>query len=153
MYGHRVDDTPIELAGYLAEYTDEVRVLMGHALAFVDERLPGATRMVYVNWSATVVGHSADGRTRHSVCSVAAYPQWVNLYFFVGPDLPDPHQLLRGTGSTVRSVRLVEPADLDDRVGGLLDAAIAMWPWPFDSTRATTTTITSVSDKQRPRRR
>ena len=65
----------------------------------VDARLAGAARVVYCNWNATVVGYSPDGKTRHAVCSVAAYPRWVNLFFFVGPDLPDPHGLLKGSGT------------------------------------------------------
>ena len=120
-------------------------------LTKVDARLADATRMVYVDWNATVVGYSPDGVSRHSVCSVAAYPRWVNLFFFVGPELPDPHGLLRGTGSTVRSVRILQPSDFDRRVVELLDAAVAMWQWRFDADRPTTTVIASVSDKRRPR--
>ena len=63
----------------------------------------------------------------------------------------DPHALLRGTGSTVRSVRIEQSADLDERVNDLLDAAVVGWPWQFDSRRPTTTVIVSVSDRKRPR--
>ena len=87
--------------------------------------------MVYDNWNATVVGYSPDGKSRHAVCSVAAYRRWVNPFFFVGPHLPDPHGLLRGSGSTVRSVRIEQSADLDQRVKDLLDAAVVGWPWQF----------------------
>jgi hypothetical protein len=78
----------------------------------------------------------------------------VNLFFFVGPRLPDPQGLLRGTGSTVRSVRIAESTNVDQRVTDLLDAAVGMWPWPwpFDSQQPTATIIVSVSDKKRPRR-
>jgi hypothetical protein len=146
------DDAIARLDGFLSEYTDEIRSLTYEVLAMVDARLAGATRMVYENWSATVVGYSPDGKSRHAVCSVAAYPRWVNLFFFVGPQLPDPHGLLKGTGSTVRCVRLAETADVDQRVTDLLDAAIGMWPWRFDSQQPTTTTVVSVSETRRPRR-
>ena len=141
-----------QLDRFLAEYTDHVRSLSHAVLAAVDARLAGAVRMVYENWNATVVGYSPDGKSRHAVCSVAAYRRWVNLFFFVGPHLPDPHGLLRGTGSTVRSVRIEQSADLDEHVNDLLDAAVVGWPWQFDSRRPTTTVIVSVSDRKRPRR-
>jgi hypothetical protein len=121
-------------------------------LEFVDARLPGATRMVYSNWNATVVGYSPDGKSGHSMCSVAAYARWVNFFLMVGPDLPDPHHLLKGTGSTVRSVRIAQSADVDDRVSELLDAALDIWPWPYDPDREGTTVVVSVAAKRRPRR-
>lgn len=146
------DDPVVQLDELLREYTDEIRALVYKVLTKVDARLAGATRMVYANWNTTVVGYSADGKTRRSVCSVAAYPRWVNLCFFVGPELPDPHGLLKGTGSTVRTVRITKPSDFDSRVTALLDAAIEMWPWQFDRRQPTTTTIASITDKHRPRR-
>ena len=145
------DDQVAQLDELLCEYTEAIRELTYHVLAHADARLAGATRMVYSNWNATVVGYSADGRSRHSVCSVAVYPRWVNLCFFVGSQLPDPHGLLKGTGSTVRTVRIAERRDLDHRVNELLDAAIEIWPWTFDPDRPTTTLIVSVTDKHRPR--
>lgn len=141
-----------QLDELLCEYTDEIRALVHQVLSLCDARLAGATRMVYSNWNATVVGYSADGKNRHSVCSVAVYPRWVNLCFFVGPQLPDPHSLLSGTGSTVRTVRIAKPSDLDTRVTALLDAAIEMWQWKFDPSQPTTTTIVAVTDAHRPRR-
>ena len=146
------DDAVARLDGFLREYTDEIRALTYLVMATVDAQLIGATRMVYSNWNATVVGYSPDGRSRHAVCSVAAYPRWVNLFFFAGKNLPDPHRLLKGSGTTVRSVRIATPEDLDHRVVDLLDAAIAMWEWPFDPQQPTTTEVVSVSDKRRPRR-
>lgn len=97
-----------------------------------------------------MVVYSPDGKNRHALCSVVAYPRWVNLCFFNnGAQLPDPHGLMQSTGSTVRSVRIGRPADLDSRVTDLLEDAIEMWPWSYDSERPITTTIVSVSNKRR----
>jgi hypothetical protein len=148
----RVDDALAQLEGFLRAYTDAVHSLAHDVLAMVDAKLPGAARLVYENWNATVVGYTPDGKSRHAVCSVATYPRWVNLFFFVGPDLPDPDGLLRGTGSTVRNVRIESPAQLDQRVASLLDAAVDQWPYPFDPRRPMSTTVVAVSDKRRPRR-
>jgi hypothetical protein len=145
-------DALAQLDRFLAEYSDHVRSLSYAVLGVVDTRLAGAVRMVYENWNATVIGYSPDGKSRHAVCSVAAYRRWVNLSFFFGPHLPDPHGLLRGSGSTVRSVRIEQLTDLDERVNDLLDAAVGGWPWQFDSRRPTTTVIVAVSGRKRPRR-
>src|ERR1022692_1974063 len=115
------------LDGFLAEHTDEVRSLAYAVMAMVEARLAGATRKVYVNFNATVVAYSPDGKSSHALCSVVTYPRWVNLCFFNnGAQLADPHGLLRGTGSTVRSVRIGQPADLDSRVIDLLENAVEM---------------------------
>ena len=87
------EEAATRLDELLSEYTEELRALFYEVLGAVDARLAGATRMVYSNWNTTVAGYSPDGKSRHSVCSVAAYPRWVNLCFFVGPELPDPHRL------------------------------------------------------------
>ena len=79
------DDAVARLDELLSEYTDEIHALMYEVMGMVDARLPGATRMIYANWNATVVGYSPDGKSRHAVCSIAAYPRWVNLFFAVGP--------------------------------------------------------------------
>ena len=141
--GHRLD-------GYLAEHTDEVRSLAYAVMAMADARLGGATRKVYANFNATVVVYSPDGKNSHALCSVVAYRRWVNLCFFNnGAQLPNPHGLLQGNGSTVRSVRIGQAADLDSRVTDLLEDAIEMWSWSYDSERPITTMIISVSDKRR----
>jgi len=138
------------LGDYLAEHSEHVQLLAHDAMSFVEATLGGATRMVYVNFNATVLSYSPDGKSRHSICSVVAYSKWVNLCFFVGPHLPDPDGLLQGSGSTVRSVRIKDSADLDARVSGLLDAALAMWPWRYSADLPITTRIVAVSDKRRP---
>jgi hypothetical protein len=147
------DDQVSPLDGFLAEHSDEVRSLASAVMAMVEDRLAGATRMVYANFNATVVTYSPDGKSGHALCSVVTYPRWVNLCFFNnGAQLPDRHGLLRGTGSTVRSVRIERQADLDSQVTDLLESAIETWPWRYDPERLITTTIVSISKKRRPLR-
>jgi len=141
----------VQLGRFLAAYDERVEALAQHVLAEVDQRLPGAHRMVYDNFNATVVGYSPDGKSRHSLCSVAAYPRWVNLFLFVGPGLatptissrePGPRSAASGCGSRPTSTS----------AGELVDATIASWPWPYDPYRSLTTDVISVSDRRRARR-
>jgi len=39
----------------------------------------------------------------------------VNLGFYLGAHLPDPHHLLKGTGKKMRHIRFVSPDDLRSR--------------------------------------
>ncbi len=80
-------------------------------------------------------------------------PRWVNLCFLWGVRLPDPHGLLRGEGSQVRTIRLGAPEDLDTApVRELIREAVARSEPPLDSARPGALVIKSVSARQRPRR-
>ncbi len=68
------DDAVARLNEFLREYTDEIRALTYTVMATVDARLAGATRMVYSNWNATVVGYSPDGRSRHGAIAMWEWP-------------------------------------------------------------------------------
>ncbi len=143
-------DATSQLDELLAAYEPPIEALMHHSLDALDQTLPGATRLVYDNWNATVVGYTPDGHARHAVCSVAAYPRWVNLFFFVGDALADPR--LKGTGSTVRHIRLTKPDDLDSVALRLVEQAQQLSGWAIDPAEAVTTRVVSISDKRRPRR-
>jgi hypothetical protein len=77
----------------------------------------------------------------------------VNLYFFCGASLPDPHKLLKGGRNQGRFIRLDDLALLDrPKVKELLRAAIRHGDAPLPKTGPGYTVIKSVSKKQRPRR-
>jgi hypothetical protein len=81
-------------------------------------------------------------------------PRWVTLCFLQGgPKLPDPNGLLRGSGTTVRNVRLASAADLETpAVRALIRIALARAKVPIDATARRRMVIKSISAKQRPRR-
>jgi hypothetical protein len=139
-----------QLDACLAAYEPGIQALMHHGLDRLDAVLPGAVRMVYDNWNATVVGYTPDGRARQAACSLAAYPRWVNLFFFVGDALGDPR--LRGSGSTVRSLRLVAPDDIDDAACALVRKAAALGDWHPEPRAEVTTVIAAISERRKPRR-
>lgn len=137
---------------FISRYVPSVAAEGRSALAHLRERLPTATRLVYDNYNALVVAFATSERPRDIILSIAFYPRYVTLFFLRGTMLPDPHGLLEGRGSTVRSVRLqpisrlVQPA-----VGALIDAAVsACSELPQEGQGSTV--IKSVSETQRPRR-
>jgi len=136
----------------MAKYSPEVVVDARRALAFLQARLPTATRLVYDNYNALVIGFGATEKVGDVILSIALYPRWVTLFFLRGVDLPDPHGLLAGSGAQVRSVRLDPISRLEEPdVGALIDAALA-YGRPLPAAGAGPLIIKSISAKQRPRR-
>ena len=141
-----------QLDGFMAKYSPEVVVDARRALAFLRARLPTATRLVYDNYNALVIGFGATEKVGDVILSIALYPRWVTLFFLRGVDLPDPHGLLAGSGAQVRSVRLDPISRLEEpEVGALIDTALA-YGRPLPASGAGPLIIKSISAKQRPRR-
>ena len=141
-----------QLDGFMAKYSPEVAADARRALAFLQARLPTATRLVYDNYNALVIGFGATEKVGDVILSIALYPRWVTLFFLRGVDLPDPHGLLAGSGAQVRSVRLDPISRLEEpEVGALIDTALA-YGRPLPASGAGPLIIKSISAKQRPRR-
>jgi len=141
-----------QLESFLAKYSPEVVSNARYALASVQARLPTATRLVYDNYNALVIGFGATDRVGDIILSIALYPRYVTLFFLRGAELPDPDGLLEGSGSQVRSVRLDPISRLEaPEVGALIDAAIA-YGRPLPAEGDSPLIIKSISAKQRPRR-
>ena len=116
-------------------------------------RLPEALELVYDNYNFFVIGYGPTDKASAAVFSLAAYSKGVNLCFLQGAGLPDPKGLLRGSGSTVRNIRLDDASTLDQpEVQALMKVAIARATVPFEAGGRHRLIIKSVSAKQRPRR-
>jgi hypothetical protein len=143
-----------QLNGLLAKFAPEVAATAKAALVKMRKRLPGATELVYDNYNALAIGFSSTDRASGAIVSIAVYPRWVSLFFLQdGPDLPDPHGVLRGGGTLVRHVRLTSPADLDTPpIRALMTEALRRADPPLDTRGKRRMIVKSISKKQRPRR-
>jgi hypothetical protein len=123
----RASDTPAkQLAAFIAKFDPAVGKLIRSARAALRKRLPAAIEQVY----------------------------GVSLSFYYGATLPDPDEILLGSGNQNRFVRLTSAATLaEPAVEKLLQAAIAQAKTPLPKTGRGYTIIKSVSAKQRPRRK
>ena len=140
-----------ELDVFIDRYTPGVAALGRAALAHMARRLPGAVSLAYDNYNAVAVGFAPAGKA--AVMSIALYPRWVNLFFLKGAGLPDPDRLLEGKGSTVRSIRITDAAQLKDpRIDALIATALLSAGWRLDPKARNTLVIQSISPTQRPRR-
>jgi hypothetical protein len=138
---------------FLAKFDPEIESLARAALKKLRALMPGAVQMIYDNYNALVVGFCATEKSSEAVLSIALYPKWVTLSFLQGKGLPDPKKLLKGSGSTVRSIRLENDKPLKNPdVDALLNAAIARSSNPFGPKENGKLILKSISERQRPRR-
>ncbi len=114
-----------ELRRLLAEYTPEIARLMSAARRKLRARIPRGFELIYDSYNGVGIGYGPVQKYSSPVVSLLAYPRWVTLFFLYGAALDDPHGLLQGTGSRVRSIRLANADVLDDpRVDALLEQAL-----------------------------
>ena len=148
-----VDNAKAQLEAFLSRYLPAVGALGRAAVKRLRGRFPSCDVVVYDNYQALAVGFSPDGKTSSAFMSVALYPRWVNLFFLQGVGLRDPEALLKGTGTTVRHIRLARAEDLDlPAFRALIAQAEAKAVPQLDPQRQGALVIKSVSAKQRPRR-
>ena len=144
---------PSALEPFLAKYDEGIAVQARAARDHLLKLFPRGFELVYDNYNALAFGFSPTERASDVVVSVAAYPKWVTLFFLKGANLPDPHKVLQGSGSQVRSVRLTPAAVLQSApVQELLQRVIGQAQESFALAPPLTTIVKSVSAKQRPRK-
>jgi hypothetical protein len=140
-----------QLDGFVDKFDPKVAALGRKAIAHMRKRLPGAQVTVYDNYNALAIGFGPPGKA--APLSIALYPRWVTLFFLFGVRQPDPHKLMQGSGSRVRSIRLESMETLkDEAVDALISAAVMDVGWKLDPKAKGDLEIRLVSRKQRPRR-
>jgi len=141
-----------QLATFLARFDPPIGRLARAILSRLRTRMPSANQLVYDNYNALAIGFSVTDRAYDSIFSVAVFARGVNLFFFNGPNLPDPQRLLKGGGNMVRHIRVDRIGLLDDpAVHELMEIAIRDADPPLPSSGRGRVIIKSISKKRRPR--
>ena len=145
--------TRSQVAAFIARFSPDVASQFRKARAEVRALFPRGFELVYDNYNAFGCGYSTIAKSSGVVISLVAYPKWVTLFFFYGTSLPDPEGILQGSGSRIRSVRLVPPGVLKSRaVRALLKQAIAQYRAEFEAAPRLSTRVKSIVAMQLPRR-
>ncbi|HKO59013.1 MAG TPA: DUF1801 domain-containing protein [Thermoanaerobaculia bacterium] len=120
---------PPELLDFLAPYDAAIVELVLAARARLLQLAPEATETVWDAVNAVATGFSFTPRWQDGFCYVAACTTHVNLGFYRGASIPDPHGLLEGTGNVSRHIKLWTLADLEKpHLDELIRAAMAGSP-------------------------
>ncbi len=142
-----------QLESFIAKFEPEIATQARAIRQKMLERLPGAYELVYDNYGALAIGYVPTERPSDVVFSIVIYPRCINMCFFEGDALPDPHGRLRGEGSVVRTVRLETPETLDEPpVRALMREAQKLADEKFDRKQPHRLVIRAIAKKQRPRR-
>jgi hypothetical protein len=140
------------VANFLAKYTPEIAAQLQAAREHLAKHFPRGFELVYDNYNALAFAFSPSERASDAILSVAGYSKWVTLFFAQGTTLPNPANVLEGTGSQFRSVRLLPPARLTEQaVQQLIRAAKEAAGAQLALAPSLATVIKSVSAKQQPR--
>lgn len=142
-----------QLATFVAKFAPPMQRTIRACRTAMRQRLRAAHELVYDNYNFLVIGYSPTERPSDAFISIAANAKGVTLFFLDGVRLPDPQQMLLGSGKQVRSVRLPSARTLDEPVVvALIRSAVRESDVPFAKTGRGRLIIRSVSGKQRPRR-
>jgi len=143
-----------QLERFIAKFDDKNQTLIRAVRNKLQKRLPTANELVYDNYNFFVIGYCPTERPSDCIVSLVAGANGVQLSFYRGATLHDPHKLLLGSGSQNRFVRLPSVATLSiPEVEELIAAAIAQSKVPLLKNGKRKLIIRSVSQAQRPRRK
>lgn len=117
--------------------------------AYILERYPDSNELLYHTHALTAV-FSISEKLADGFCMIPIYTNHLNLGFHKGTLLPDPHQLLKGTGNLIRHIPIATSADyrnkkVEDLVRSAIDFAIGDMEQPTKSIGKTISKIKKAS--------
>jgi hypothetical protein len=143
----------VQIRSFLAKYSAAIAADVQFARRALKRLVPRGFELVYDNYNTLAFGISPTPRAGGAIVSIAAYPQWVTLFFLHGKGLKDPDGLLQGSGARVRSIRLAPVELINSRpVQALLRQALEPHQPELAAAPRLSSVVKSVSAKQRPRR-
>jgi len=113
MPGGRTDNVPAELIGFLAKYDPAIHSLALGLRQVVLNAIAPCHEYIFQMRSKVVLLYGATARIMaDGICQIAIFRHHVTLVLPDGIDLEDPTRVLRGTGRTMRHVRVTASSDL-----------------------------------------
>ena len=90
-----------------------VAALARQAKALIQDVMP---EVVEVAWpTQRIIGYGVGPKkTSEQFCYIAMFKKRINLGFYYGSDLPDPENLMEGSGETMRHVKIAQPEQLEN---------------------------------------
>ena len=109
---------------FFATYRADVRDICRGLRMLVAEVLPDAEETFFEGYKNLSYGTGGSRSDQDLICYIAPFKTSVNLGFYRGALLQDPHGLLAGTGKLLRHVKFTQREQTDnERVRELLLAA------------------------------
>jgi len=110
----RVSPPPLskQARDFLRPYDPAVRKLALALRDLVLRELGTCHENVYDAYNAVAISYGTSPHLRDGICHIAVYTNYANLGFHHGAALDDPGKLLRGTGRSIRHLRVASPDDI-----------------------------------------
>ena len=107
----------------VASAEQEVRDLAYKARDLIREVMPEVVEVPWVRQRIIGYGVGPKKMSEH-FAYISVHKNRINLGFYYGSELPDPENLLEGTGQQMRHVKITKPEDLENpALHRLLEAA------------------------------
>lgn len=102
-----------EFEGLLKTTAPQVAALARQTKTLIQAIMP---EVVEVVWPKQKISGYGVGPKKMSeqFCYIALFKERINLGFYYGADLPDPENLLEGSGKTLRHIKISQPTQLED---------------------------------------
>lgn len=143
-----------QLRSFIEKFAPQHQAVIRATRRALRKRFPTATELVYDNYNFFVIGFGPNERPSDCIVTIAAAANGVGLCFVRGASLPDPDEVLLGSGKQTRFFRLPSAEALaQPAVQALLSIAAGRAQTPLPATGLGKLVIRSVSAKQRPRRK
>ena len=98
----------------VAKAGDDARELAHQLRKLVAEVMPNVVEVPWPKMRMASYGVGPKKKSEH-FCYISAQKDDVNLGFYYGAELPDPEELLQGTGKLLRHVKIREPKAIRSR--------------------------------------
>lgn len=93
--------------------TPEVAALARRAKALIQDVMPNVVEVVWLTQRISGYGVGPK-KMSEQFCYIALFKNRINLGFYYGADLPDPQNLLEGTGQNLRHVKISRAEQLEN---------------------------------------
>ena len=147
---------PVELNEFLSAFAPDISKLFFATRRVVLAAAPDANELVYDAYNAVTAAYSFSDRLKEAFCHVAAYSGHVNLGFNRGAQLGDPAGILKGSGASIRHIRIAKSSDLRaDALRALVGAAVSEGRGLVEQVPSKPTSIIrpTTGGKRRPQRK
>lgn len=102
-----------EFEEMLATASPDVADLARQAKALLQDVMPNVVEVVWL--SQRISGYGVGPKKMsEQFCYIAVFKERINLGFYYGSDLPDPHNLLEGSGKSLRHVKISHSEQLEN---------------------------------------
>lgn len=110
----------------LANYPEAVQQLAEYTRNLIQEQIPGIIEMPDI--PAKVIGYGFGSTYAATICTIILSKKELKLGFYKGAELPDPGNLLTGTGKVHKYVPVRKVEDIrNPALAALLQAAYGAW--------------------------